>query len=105
MSNEQKQPADAVGSSEGLGVCRLLPPTLVRENGGGFGFVCIWRRGDNGESARRCTVGEFLSLPETRGGSWYIDGGWGGPPGPIRVDWDESVAAWRNRGFPPWDDG
>ena len=102
MSNESTP--GALGSNAGLGVCCLLPPTLARENGGGFGFVCIWRMPrDGSDSARRCTVAEFLSLPENAGGSWYIDGGWGGPPGPIRVDWDEAAQAWRNRGFPPWD--
>lgn len=52
----------------------------------------------------RGTVGEFLSLPEHQSGSWYIDGGWGGPPGPIRVDWIEAERYWKCRGFPPWDD-
>ncbi len=100
--NSQSPQPLGLGSTEGLGVCRLLPPTLARENGGGYGFVCIWRMPrDGSDSARRCNVAEFLSQQENRGGSWYIDGGWGGHPGPIRVDWDKEAQAWRNRGFPP----
>lgn len=108
MTEQQQEPNNAtVGQSELtdlLGYCRLLPDTLIGEKGGGFGFVCIWRMPrDGSDTARRCTVGDFLSRNENIGGIWYIDGGWGGPPGPIRVDWDDSEKVWRNRGFPPHD--
>lgn len=76
---------------------RHLPPKLIAEDGAGFGFVCIWRKGDHGEDARHCTVGEFLSRPENQSGTWLIDGGWGGPPGPIYVRWDGS--AWEFGGY------
>lgn len=90
-------------TTENTGATKLLPPDLVREKGGKYGFVCIWRMPrDGSDEARRCTVGDFLNRPENASGSWYIDGGWGGPPGPIRVDWDDSKKAWVNRGFPPW---
>ena len=78
---------------------RNLSPTLIGEDGGGFGFVCIWRDGDHGDSARKCTVGEWLSRPENKSGTWLIDGGWGGPPGPIHVRWNEVEQAWDNGGF------
>jgi len=78
---------------------RNLPARLVAENGGAFGFVCIWRPGNDGDSARRCTVGAWLAEPEHQSGSWLIDGGWGGPPGPIHVAWDATQQAWENRGF------
>jgi hypothetical protein len=82
---------------------RFLPETLIKENGGSYGFVCIWRMPRDGkESAMKCSVGEFLSCTENQNGSWYIDGGWGGPPGAIRVDWDQELSAWVNRGFPPY---
>lgn len=42
---------------------RNLPPVLIAENGGAFGFVCIWRMGDGSNDARKCTVGEWLSKP------------------------------------------
>lgn len=74
-----------------------LPELLVNENGGSYGFVCIWRKGQKEDSARKCTVGDFLAKSENQSGSWYIDGGWGGPPGPIRVDWDGNK--WVNAGF------
>ena len=65
---------------------RNLPKALINENGGAFGFVCIWRSPKDGsDESRKCTVGEFLSKQENQSGSWFIDGGWGGPPGPIRV--------------------
>ena len=61
-------------------VLRNLPPTLVAENGGGFGFVYIWRPGDLGGSAKYgITVGEWLADPSHCDGVWLIDGGWGGP--------------------------
>jgi hypothetical protein len=81
-------------------VLAKLPDVLIHENGGGYGFVCIWRHGDSTrDSARRCTVEEFLSQPENQSGVWYIDGGWGGPPGPIMVSWENGQ--WINYGFPP----
>jgi len=80
-----------------------LPKTLLDENGGGFGFVCIWRAGQKEDSARKCTVGGFLSIEENQSGSWFIDGGWGGPPGPVMVRWDYDSKKWLNKGFPPHD--
>ena len=103
MADEKTTVSAASELSAGLGVLRNLPDTLINENGGGFGFVCIWRKDDHGNSSRTCSVGEWLSRAENQSGTWLIDGGWGGPPGPIRVDWDEGAAVWRNRGFPPWD--
>jgi len=80
-------------------VLQRLPQALIEESGAGF--VCI-TRGDSTESwTWYSTVGEFLSQPENMSGSWYIDGGWGGPPGPVRVDWDGEK--WINKGFPPHD--
>lgn len=76
-----------------------LPKALVDEDGGAFGFVCIWRAGDKGDSARRCTVGEWLSDPHNQSGVWLIDGGWGGPPGPIHVAWNAKDNAWVNGGY------
>ncbi|WDQ26702.1 hypothetical protein phiKPNH21_00090 [Klebsiella phage phi_KPN_H2] len=77
---------------------------LAAEDGGGFGFVCIWREkgdplDDGSDHARHCSVGEFLSRPENQKGKWLIDGGWGGPPGPIHVQWNEETNEWENGGF------
>lgn len=83
----------------GLGVLRNLSDTLINENGGAFGFVCIWRKGDHSDSARTCSVGEWLSRPENQSGTWLIDGGWGGPPGPLHVRWDAAQQAWESGGF------
>lgn len=74
-----------------------LPQTLIDERGmPGIG-VSITRRGQKSGGMQRCSVGEFLSLPENQSGGWLIDGGWGGPPGPIYVHWDNGV--WVNWGF------
>lgn len=77
---------------------------LAKEDGGFFGFVSIWRQkddplDDNSDSARKCTVGEFLSQPKNQAGTWLIDGGWGGPPGPVHVRWNEETKEWENGGF------
>lgn len=77
---------------------------LANENGCGFGFVCIWRKrndplDDKSDHARKMTVGEFLSKPENQQGVWLIDGGWGGPPGPIYVRWNNNISEWENGGF------
>jgi len=80
-------------------ILRNLSPALVNENGGGCGFVCIWRLGDRGDSARKCTVGEWLSRPGNQEGTWLIDGGWGGPPGPIYVRWNPNEQVWENGGY------
>ena len=82
-----------------------LSETLRKEDGGGFGSVVICRAkgdplGDDFDSARKCTVEEWLLKPENQSGEWFIDGGWGGPPGPIKVKWDGEK--WINKGFPPW---
>lgn len=60
--------------------------------------VAIWRLGKNG-TYTDLTVGEFLSKPENQSGTWFIDGGWGGPPGPIVVDWDDENKCWINQGY------
>ena len=78
--------------------------SLANEDGGGFGFVCIWRKFEDDPDkkenyAYRGTVGEFLSKPENQSGTWLIDGGWGGPPGPIHVRWNEETKEWKNGGF------
>lgn len=49
------------------------------------------------------TVGEFLSRTENQNGDWFLDGGWGGPPGPIMLHWDELFQQWISFGYPPWD--
>ena len=82
-----------------------LGAVLFNERGGGYGFVCIWRQtgdalDDGTEHARHDTsVGEFLSRPENQCGTWRIDGGWGGPPGPVEVEWCDHCRRWINGGF------
>ncbi|EPC6068888.1 hypothetical protein M8U49_06850 [Enterobacter hormaechei] len=76
-----------------------LGENLANENGGGYGFVCIWRKkgdplDDGSNHARHCSVGEFLSIQENQKGEWLIDGGWGAPPGAIRVRWNELKEEW-----------
>lgn len=81
---------------------RFLSPTLIAERGIAGNGVAIWRPdrcADVESSARQCTVGEWLSMPENQSGTWLIDGGWGGPPGPIHVRWDEAQRCWENGGF------
>lgn len=83
-----------------------IPKTLLNERGvPGVGVSYKWLRQREGVEVGyfRETVGERLSKPESQSGTWYIDGGWGGPPGPVRLDWDESGKKWANRGFPPWE--
>jgi hypothetical protein len=73
-----------------------LPPSLNHESGmPGIG-VAIWRKGKPAYYEKE-SVGIFLSRPENQSGDWYIDGGWGGPPGPIVVRWDGSE--WIYGGF------
>jgi hypothetical protein len=81
--------------------CRNLSDTLRNERGMPPIGVAIWRQGDRGDDVNyvTTTVEEFLSKPENQAGTWLIDGGWGGPPGPIHVDWDETAQAWINQGF------
>ncbi len=78
---------------------RNLPRDLTDERGGSYGFVCIWRGASDEDSGRTCSVGEFLAKPENQSGTWMIDGGWGGPPGPIHVRWDDTAKAWENGGY------
>lgn len=77
---------------------RNLPAALIAEDGGAYGFVCIWRRGEDAPP-RRCTVGEFLSRQENQSGAWLIDGGWGGPPGAVHVRWDAALLEWEYGGY------
>lgn len=76
-------------------LCRL--PGSLKDEAGMLGSgVAIWRRGEEC-TMWHATVGEFLDRPDTQGGTWLIDGGWGGPPGPLEVDWIDGV--WINQGF------
>lgn len=63
--------------------------------------VCIWREDRSEQLTIRVSVGEFLDDPDRQCGAWLIDGGWGGPPGPIRVRWVNGE--WICDGFPPYD--
>jgi hypothetical protein len=82
------------------GPCRTLSEELRNEDGGLFRFVAIGRPGQTDDCCRRgVNVEQFLSEPENFGGTWLIDGGWGGPPGPIRVDWLASESRWQCRGY------
>ena len=86
------------------GIEKQIGETLANESGGGFGFVCIWRlKSDplyDGESdAKKCTVGEFLSIDKNKKGIWLIDGGWGSPPGAIHVRWNNETHEWENGGY------
>jgi len=91
--------ADREWKTGGSDPLRHLPKTLADENGAGFGFVCIWRPKRSDGNHEASSVGEFLSRPENQSGTWLIDGGWGGPPGPIHVRWNDAEAAWENGGF------
>lgn len=83
-----------------MDVLRKLSATLIGEKGMSPHGVSIWRMPPDGtDSSRHCTVGEFLSLPENQSGTWRIDGGWGGPPGPIHVRWNEIDLCWENGGY------
>lgn len=82
-----------------MSALKKLPETLINEKGMPNIGVSIWRAGDNGDTCRKCTVGEWLLIPENQSGTWRIDGGWGGPPGPIHVRWNESEQCWENGGF------
>lgn len=79
---------------------------LAKESG--MGGVCIWRMKDDplketdewkDDRLYVGTVGEFLSKKENQIGLWLVDGGWGGPPGPIHVRWNDNVGEWENGGF------
>lgn len=73
---------------------------LLRESGQERWHCAIWRKGNNREHGTYrsgMTVGEFLLDPANQSGTWLIDGGWGGPPGPIYVRWNGT--AWEDGGF------
>ncbi len=74
-----------------------LSKSLLNERGmPGIG-VAIWRKDRSQDYLVKTSVGEFLAKPENQSGTWLIDGGWGGPPGPIYVRWNGSD--WENGGF------
>lgn len=70
-------------------VAPMLPPTWL------VSFFRINGIGGNFNES----VESFLSKPENFGGSWMIDGGWGGPPGPVVVRWDEAARCWDQLGY------
>lgn len=74
------------GTMRGLFPLGQLRKQLIEEAGLGCFSVAIWRRGHN-PLMWDGTVGEFLERSDNQSGTWLIDGGWGGPPGPIEVDW------------------
>lgn len=80
---------------------REISFTLREERGMGPG-VAIWPSGEAcGDHYHDCSVGEFLSDPINQHGTWCIDGGWGGPPGPIVVRWHKD-GYWENGGYCGW---
>ena len=82
-----------------MSALRNLPQVLIDERGmPGLG-VSIKRRDQKKSGLVTCSVGEWLDRPEHQSGGWLIDGGWGGPPGPIYVHWDQQSGAWVNWGF------
>jgi hypothetical protein len=86
--------------SETSDVCARLPESLRRESGSPSIGVALWRPDRPlGEPAKWHvgTVEEFLSRPENQSGIWLIDGGWGGPPGPLTVAW--TGKDWENCGW------
>lgn len=81
---------------------QLQSRTLAEETGNGF--VVIYRAYNDPlktdeDTCRFCSVAEFLSNPANQVGTWLIDGGWGGPPGPIHVRWNAHKGVWENGGF------
>ena len=65
-----------------------LGETLSNERGMPGVGVYIWRPDRTEKHCVQTSVGEFLSRPENQSGIWLIDGGWGGPPGTIHVQWN-----------------
>jgi hypothetical protein len=74
-----------------------LGETLSNERGLPDIALMIWRADKSAEHRITTSVGEFLSRPENQSGTWLIDAGWGGPPGPIHVRWNGTD--WDNGGF------
>lgn len=74
-----------------------LSKKIVEERGMPGVGVAIWRRGEDRDDMWRGSVGEFLGRPDRQWGTWLIDGGWGGPPGPREVDWIEGE--WIDQGY------
>jgi len=99
MDYTTKHDKKFIGPTKESDIEEQIGKTLADEGGGEYGFVCIWRIGDNSNSSRECTVKEFLSRPDNQNGTWLIDGGWGGPPGPIHVRWNGELNKWENGGF------
>jgi hypothetical protein len=81
-----------------------LSERLINEKGMTNIGTAIWRLDKSQDLMIKQTVGEFLSQPENQSGDWYIDGGWGGPPGPVMVHWDPLFKQWISFGFPPWEE-
>lgn len=84
-------------------VLQHIHPSLQKERGEFTDTfcLCIWRKGSTAGSIEKGkSVGEFLSDPANQSGTWLIDGGWGGPPGPIHVRWNGSF--WENGGYCGW---
>jgi len=81
-------------------IAEQIGATLANECGmAGIG-VAFWRPSHGAPTTYfKGPAGEFLGRPENRSGTWCIDGGWGGPPGPIHVRWNEQLSEWENGGF------
>jgi hypothetical protein len=85
-------------------VLRAVPRSLLNERGWG-GALCIWRPVGGVEFVLSgSSVREFLLKPEHQSGTWLIDGGWGAPPGPLFVRWENDAwtygGYWTDRGAP-----
>lgn len=77
---------------------RHLPGRLI--NDAGPPDCCVYFERPNRTQAHewKGTVGGFLCIPDHFGGTWHIDAGQGGPPGPMVVEWDNVEHCWEYQG-------
>lgn len=80
-----------------LGVRGRIADGIWNETGMAGG-VSITRPG-GGEHHVAPLVSSFLEDPAHQSGVWGIDGGWGGPPGPFYVRWNDEAGQWDTIGF------
>lgn len=82
-----------------IGLTDNIPKQILEEKGMPSVGVCFWREDRREPTKTAKSVKEFLEDPANQKGFWLMDGGWGGPPGPVVLKYHRFMGVWTFHGY------